>query len=327
VMSDSHTGKSRGFGFVTFSDGSMADAAVVAGPHTLDDQQVEVKLAIPRDGEGGADSKKAPSADDECMRKVFVGSLKRETTQEAFKEYFEQFGELTDCVIIMDPNTKTSRGFGFVTFKSMEEVDACQAARPHNLEGKDLDTKRATPRESSTGNEREVVKKLFVGGMSKDTTEDTLKTYFSQFGNIEEAVLILDKDTRASRGCGFVLFDDFDPVDKCVLLRYHELDGRQCEVKKAYPKGMKQQMGGGGGWGYGPMMGGGGRGRGGFHGYGGYGGGYGDYGYGGGFMDDGFCYGGGMGYGGGPMRRGGMAGAGGPYGGGYGRRGNMRGGF
>ena len=66
-----------------------------------------------------------------ALRKVFVGGLNLKTTEETCKEHFNQFGELVDCVVMTDPYTKKSRGFGFIEFASSEQVDACQNARPH----------------------------------------------------------------------------------------------------------------------------------------------------------------------------------------------------
>ena len=48
--------------------------------------------------------------------------------------------------------------------------------------------------------------KLFVGGLPYHTTNDTLKKYFLEFGDIEEAVVIHDKVTQKSKGYGFVSF-------------------------------------------------------------------------------------------------------------------------
>ena len=66
-----------------------------------------------------------------ALRKVFVGGLNLKTTEDTFKEHFNQFGELVDCVVMTDPYTKKSRGFGFIEFASSDQVDACQNARPH----------------------------------------------------------------------------------------------------------------------------------------------------------------------------------------------------
>uniref|UniRef100_A0A8C8B9I0 RRM domain-containing protein n=1 Tax=Otus sunia TaxID=257818 RepID=A0A8C8B9I0_9STRI len=63
------------------------------------------------------------------------------------RSHFEQWGTLTDCVVMRDPNTKRSRGFGFVTYSSVEEVDAAMNARPHKVDGRVVEPKRAVSRE------------------------------------------------------------------------------------------------------------------------------------------------------------------------------------
>ena len=66
----------------------------------------------------------------EQLRKLFIGGLSFETTDESLRSHFEQWGTLTDCVLMRDPNTKHSRGFGLVTYATVEEVDAAMNARP-----------------------------------------------------------------------------------------------------------------------------------------------------------------------------------------------------
>ena len=60
------------------------------------------------------------------------------------------------------------------------------------------------------------IKKLFVGGIKPETTDSDLRSYFGEFGNIESVDIITDKETGKNRGFAFVLFDDYDPVDKVV---------------------------------------------------------------------------------------------------------------
>lgn len=48
-----------------------------------------------------------------------------------------------------DPNTKKSRGFGFITYKKAQMVDEAQNARPHKVDGREVEPKRAVPREVS----------------------------------------------------------------------------------------------------------------------------------------------------------------------------------
>ena len=52
--------------------------------------------------------------------------------------------------VMRDPNTKRSRGFGFVTYATVEEVDAAMNARPHKVDGRVVEPKRAVSREVST---------------------------------------------------------------------------------------------------------------------------------------------------------------------------------
>lgn len=83
----------------------------------------------------------------ENFSKLFLGGLSFETTEKSLRNYYEQWGKLTDCVVTRDPASKRSRRFGFVTFSSMAEVDAAMAARPHSIDGRVVEPKRAVARE------------------------------------------------------------------------------------------------------------------------------------------------------------------------------------
>lgn len=120
--------------------------------------------------------------------------------------------------------------------------------------------------------------KLFVGGLSWDTTEDTLKNHFAQVGQVVSAQVITDKFTGKSRGFGFVEMSNPDEAQKAIQdLNGTQLDGRSIVVNEAKPMAPRENRGGGGGGGY--------RGGGGFGGNRGGGGG-GRGGFGGGRRDD-----------------------------------------
>lgn len=81
---------------------------------------------------------------------MFIGGLSLQTTKEDLMEYFGRWGEIVDAVVISDPNDKKrSRGFGFVTYADPADVDRCLSERPHNVKGKEVEAKRAVPREES----------------------------------------------------------------------------------------------------------------------------------------------------------------------------------
>ena len=79
-------------------------------------------------------------------------------------------------------------------------------------------------------------KKLFVGNLPFKTTSDSLKELFSQFGEIEEAVVISDKFSGRSRGFGFVTFVNDADADKAIAeLHEKEYEGRNLIVNEARP--------------------------------------------------------------------------------------------
>ena len=262
------------YSFITYSSAAEADAAFEERPHTIDTATIETKRATPREemnkaGGGGST---------ETHRKLFIGGLNYSTTDETLNEYFSKFGELVDCVVMKFRDTKRSRGFGFVTYAEIEQVDACQTARPHTIDGTKVETKRATPRDDSGPGSGQTVCKIFLGGLKDGVSDDDLREYFGEFGAVIQVEQMTDKATGRKRGFGFIEFDDYDPVDKLMIKgNNHMVNGYKIDVKKAVSKSEMNNGGGGGrgGGGYENGGRGGGGGRGGYGGGRGGGGGYG----------------------------------------------------
>ena len=117
-------------------------------------------------------------------------------------------------------------------------------------------------------------KKLYVGNLSYDVDSSSLQELFGQFGQVQSAEIISDRETGRSKGFGFVEMSTDDEAQAAIsALSGKQHQGRALTVNEAKPK-----TSGGGGGGYG----GGGGGRSGGGGYGGGGGGYGGGGGGGG---------------------------------------------
>ncbi len=80
-------------------------------------------------------------------------------------------------------------------------------------------------------------KKLFVGNINWKTTGDELKELFSQHGEIEEAIVIKNRDTNRSKGFGFVTFVNDDEADNAIkALSGYEFGGRDLIVNEARPR-------------------------------------------------------------------------------------------
>jgi len=258
----------------------------------------------------------------EAMRKIFVGGVSKRTSKDNFAAHFAKFGTVLDSVIMTDRETQEPRGFGFVTFDCSDAVENVFKGRPHELDGKTMDPKRAMPRELNNESAHAKVTRLFVGGVTSELTEEDLRNYIdtrhSQAGQIKSISLLSEK------GIGFIECDSHELADRLVISEQSFiLKGKKMNIKKAE---QRRSEGGGGdaprGGGRGRGMRGGGGDRGG---RGGRGGGFSSGNQGGGYGGQSSGYGGQSGgYAG---QSGGYAGQSGGYGGQSGGYGGQSGGY
>jgi len=85
------------------------------------------------------------------------------------------------------------------------------------------------------------VKKLFVGSLAWATTDDDLREFFAQFGQVNSASVVRDRDSDRSRGFGFVEFENDEEADKAIKeADGKELNGRQISVSEAQSRGPRE---------------------------------------------------------------------------------------
>jgi len=90
-----------------------------------------------------------------------------------------------------------------------------------------------------------MTKKLFVGGLSYETTEATLKETFSKAGTVESATVITDKISGRSKGFGFVEMSSEEEAKKAIeMFNGKEIDGKNVTVNEARPQESRPRPGG-----------------------------------------------------------------------------------
>jgi RNA recognition motif-containing protein len=78
---------------------------------------------------------------------------------------------------------------------------------------------------------------LFIGSLAYATTDDSLKAFFEEIGEVASARVVMDRETNRSKGFGFVEFTDEANNQKAIdQLNGKELDGRPINVSLARPK-------------------------------------------------------------------------------------------
>ncbi|XP_058094776.1 heterogeneous nuclear ribonucleoprotein 1-like [Magnolia sinica] len=207
---------------------------------------------------------------DSDQGKLFIGGISWDTNEDNLKAYFENYGEVSQTVIMRDKISGRPRGFGFVVFQDPTVLDRVLEEK-HTIDGRAVEAKRALSREehqtsSRSGNPNAgrnlagggniKTKKIFVGGLPPTLTDDGFRQYFENYGQVTDVVIMYDQNTQRPRGFGFISFDTEDAVDRVLHKSFHELNGKLVEVKRALPKDANpgssgRSMGGGGYQGYG----------------------------------------------------------------------------
>ncbi|KAI1710954.1 RNA recognition motif domain-containing protein [Ditylenchus destructor] len=177
---------SRGFGSVTYKSQDSVDRALNYQPHSIDNKLVDVKHATirPRD------------------LTMFVGNLSPKTTDESLREHFSEYGQLSDCFVKMDPKTGLSRGFGYV-------LERARAA--HHI----IDNVKVSFH--SQGQD------LVVDSLTPNITEDSLRKFFSQYGQVQECRI---NKNSLGKTTGFVTMSNEKEISRALAERPHYINDK-----------------------------------------------------------------------------------------------------
>ncbi|PWA48299.1 Nucleotide-binding, alpha-beta plait [Artemisia annua] len=214
----------------------VRNVAVSSGLELADDDGEEIS--------GGEDEQQSFSPD----LKIFVGNLPFSVDSAALAGLFEAAGNVEMVEVIYDKVSGRSRGFGFVTMSSVEEVEeAVRKFNGYELDGRAIRVNSGPPprrEENSFGGSREGgrgggrsfdnTNRVYVGNLAWSVDNLALETLFREQGNVVEAKVVYDRESGRSRGFGFVTYSSADEVNSAIdSLNGVDLDGRNIRVSVA----------------------------------------------------------------------------------------------
>ncbi|XP_066387867.1 RNA-binding protein CP29B, chloroplastic-like [Miscanthus floridulus] len=178
--------------------------------------------------------------------RVFVGNLPFSVDSAQLAGLFEQAGSVEMVEVIYDKLTGRSRGFGFVTMSSVEEVEAAvEQFNGYVLDGRSLRVNSGPPPprdQSSPRVSRGDANRVYVGNLSWGVDNSALANLFSGQGEVLEARIVYDRESGRSRGFGFVTYGSAEEVENAISnLDGADLDGRQIRVTVAESKPPRRQ--------------------------------------------------------------------------------------
>mmetsp|Transcript_37637 Transcript_37637/g.45993 ORF Transcript_37637/g.45993 Transcript_37637/m.45993 type:complete len:397 (-) Transcript_37637:186-1376(-) len=242
VPTDRFTGAIRGFAFLTLSSEEAAQKAIdEMNESDVGGRIITVKAQL-KPGEQKPKKKFNPVEG----TKLYVGNLPFDAEKEDIMEYFGQYGTVNDCFIPIDREQGRPRGFAFVTMAKEDADSAIDATNGIDFMGRDLTVNVSLPRGEAPPNRRGQGKtKLYVGNMSYDTDEETLRSLFQDYGEILDIYIPMDRETGRMRGFAFVTMEPEAAERAAEETDGFELYGRILRVNEAQPKGGRGSSGGG----------------------------------------------------------------------------------
>ncbi|CAN1343749.1 Heterogeneous nuclear ribonucleoprotein 1 [Linum perenne] len=166
-------------------------------------------------------------------RKLVVLGIPWEVDTEGLRDYMNKFGDLEDCIVMKERSSGRSRGFGYVTFASVEDAKSVLESE-HYLGKRMLEVKVATPKEEMRAPGKKVTR-IFVARIPPSVTEGIFRSHFEKYGDIVDLYMPKDHSSKTHRGIGFITFANAESVDS-LMVDTHELGGSTIVVDRATPK-------------------------------------------------------------------------------------------
>lgn len=219
------TGGSLGYGFVHYIDPASAKAAIEKiNGMVIAEKKVEVVPYKPKSEREDQNSK--------SFTNVFVKNFPITVPDDELETIVKKYGEVLSLAIPKNADG-SKKGFLFCNYKKHEDAQtACDTLNGTELQGQEI---VVVPHKSKIQRKQELRSfpsevNLYVKNLSPEIDDAKLKTLFAEFGTIRSTKVMLDNITHASRGFGFVVFEQSDSASKAMA----EMNGKLVEGKELY---------------------------------------------------------------------------------------------
>lgn len=144
IIFDKKTKASKGYGFLACEAKKTQEHIFGLKMVQFNGRTIEINKAVDKSNDVPSDIQT------KALRKLFIGGLSPTTDSDSLYNYFHQYGELITAYVILDPDTKASRNFGYVEFASVDGADAALSESPHTLHSRKITVERKKGEKNQT---------------------------------------------------------------------------------------------------------------------------------------------------------------------------------
>lgn len=246
LMSD-RDGRSRGFGYAEFHSVEDARRALNEKNNTeVAGRNIGLDFAEPP-RERASPPQRSPTMPTHAPSDtLFLGGLAYSSTEDSIRRAFAACRGIVSVRIAIDPQGQ-AKGFGYLQFDSVANAQAAMVMNGANVDGRAIRLDFAEPQKPREPREPRAPRpvaaptaaptpKLYVGGLSFNTTTPALKAAFERYGTVTDAIVMIDRATHRSKGFGYVTFASQEEATAALTaMNGQQLDERQIRLDYANP--------------------------------------------------------------------------------------------